>query len=102
MQCAISGSPHVRYRGDIYVNPDNAVFIFVRLMDTEAYLNKFLVSPVMREEILKHYQMLLRLMKNRECEVFPQISFDFNLIEMADGKCFKINERKFVETLAFK
>ena len=91
-------SPHVLYRGDIYAKPDIAIFTFVRLMDAEAYLNKLLVSPVMREGILKHYQMLLRLMKNRECEVFPQISFDFNLIEVEDGKCFKINERKFVET----
>ena len=86
------------YRGDIYAKPDIAVFTFVRLMDTEAYLKKLLVSPVMREGILKHYQMLLRLMKNRECEVFSQISFDFNLIESEDGKCVKINERKFVET----
>ena len=54
-----------------------------------------LVSPVMREGILKHDQML---MNNRECEVFLQISFDFNLIEVEDEKCFKINERKFVET----
>ena len=67
-------SPHVLYRGDIYAKQDIAVFTFVRLMDTEAYLNKLLLSPVMREGILKHYQMLLRLMKNRECEVFPQIS----------------------------
>ena len=85
-------SPHVLYGGDIYAKPDIAIFTFVRLMDAEAYLNKLLVSPVMREGILKHYQMLLRLMKNRECEVFPQISFDFNLIEVEDGKCFKINE----------
>ena len=57
-------SPHVLYRGDIYVKPDIAVFTFVRLMDTEAYSNKLLVSPVMRKGILKQYQMLLRLMKN--------------------------------------
>ena len=63
-------------------------------MDTEAYLNKLLISPVMHEGILKHYQIMLhRLTKNRKCKVFPQISFDFDLIEVEDGKCFKINEK---------
>ena len=72
------------------MKPDNAVFTFIRFIRfIEEYLNKLLESPVMREGMLKHYQMLLRLTKNSECEVFPQISFDFNLIEVEDGKCLK-------------
>ena len=63
------------YRGDIYVTPDNAVVTFVRLVDTEAYLNTLIVSPVMREGMLKHYQMLLRLYEEQEMRsILPNFS----------------------------
>ena len=45
---------------------------------------------------MRHMNALLRVMSNPQCEVFPQVKIDFNFIEVSNGYCFKISERKFV------
>ena len=68
----------------------------LHVMDPESYLNKLLASEVLREQVMRHMNALLRVMLNPQCEVFPQIKINFNFIEVRGGYCFKISERKFV------
>ena len=89
-------NPHVLYKVMVYCKPKDASFTFVEMMDPESYLNKLLASEVLREQVIRYMNALLRVMSNSECEVFPQIKIDFNYIKVSDGYCFKISERKFV------
>ena len=33
---------------------------------------------------------------SHDCTVIPQTEFDFDLIEVSDGKCLKLSARKFI------
>ena len=90
-------NPHVLYKGMVYCKTKDANFTFVEMMDPESYLNKLLANEVLREQVMRHMDALLRVILNPQREVFPQIKIDqFNFIEVSGGCCFKISERKFV------
>ena len=36
-------------------------------------------------------------MSNPACELFPQLQFDLDLIEVLDGKCLRISQTKFID-----
>ena len=42
--------------------------------------------------------MLVKLMSNTACYLFPKISRNLDLTEELGGKCFKISERRFIDT----
>lgn len=46
--------------------------------------------------MLKHFQMLEKILFHPACEIIPQITFDFHLIEISGGYCFHIPSRKFI------
>ena len=75
-------NPHVLYKGVLYCKPKDTSFTFVEMMDPESYLNKLLANEVLREQVMRHMNALLRVMSNPQCEVFPQIKIDFNFIEI--------------------
>ena len=53
-------NPHVLYKGMVYCKPKDASFTFVEMMDPESYLNKLLASEVLREQVMRHMNALLR------------------------------------------
>ena len=89
--------PHMLYRGKVYAKPDGARFTFIEMMDTETYLHKLMASPSIREGILRNLEKLDKLMSNPACEHFPQLQLDLDMIEVLDGKCLRISQRKFID-----
>ena len=90
-------NPQILCNGFVYVKPKTAKFTFVQMMDTERYLLKLMASSALREGILKHLTTLHKFMSNPACEFFPQLTLDLDLIEVQEGKCFKISQRKFID-----
>lgn len=88
---------HILYKGSVYGMPKAARFTYVEMMTVEKYLNKMLASKVMREGIGKHMGNLIKMMSTDACEIFKQMTIDFNLIEVKDGMFFDIRKRKFIE-----
>ena len=37
-------------------------------------------------------------MSNPVCELYPQLTFDLDLLEVQEGKCFKISQQKFIDS----
>ena len=37
-------------------------------------------------------------MSNPACELFQQLTLDLDLIEVQEGRCFKISQRKFIDS----
>ena len=65
-------NPHVLYKGMVYCKPKDASFTFVEMMDPESYLNKLLSSEVLREQVMRHMNPLLRVMSNHSVKYFPR------------------------------
>ena len=89
--------PNVVYKGNIYVKQKQPKFTFTEMMNPESYLNKLMASEALREGILKYMKSLVKLMSNPECELFPKIKINFDLIEVDDLKFFNISQRKFID-----
>ena len=88
---------HVLYRGKVYAKPDGARFTFIEMIYTETYPHKLMASPSIREGILRNLEKLDELMSNPACELFSQLQLDLDLIEVLDGKCLRISQRKFLD-----
>eukprot|EP00112_Aurelia_sp_Birch-Aquarium-sp1_P021134 Seg5616.1 transcript_id=Seg5616.1/GoldUCD/mRNA.D3Y31 product="hypothetical protein" protein_id=Seg5616.1/GoldUCD/D3Y31 len=88
---------HILYKGSVYGMLKAARFTYVEIMIVEKYLNKMLASKVVREGIGKHMGNLIKMMSTDACEIFKQMTIDFNLIEVKDGMFFDIRKRKFIE-----
>ena len=91
-------NPQILCNGLVYVKPKTAKFTFVQMMDTERYPLKLMESSALREGILNHLTTSHKLMSNPACELFPQLTLDLDLIEVEEGKCFKISQRNFTDS----
>ena len=90
--------PHALCNGMVYVKPPQASFTFVEMTDPNTYLHKLMSNETLKHGILRNLTMLVKLMSNTACDLFPKISRNLDLIEVLGGKCFKISERTFIDT----
>ena len=72
----------VLYRGKIYTCPDGAALTFVEMMDVDSYLHHLLSNDTLRERVLKHFQVLSRILAHPDCTIIQQLVFDNDLIEV--------------------
>ena len=68
----MSSLGHALYKGDIYVKPSSAKFIYVLMMDVESYINKLMINDVIGEEIVKFAKRIIEIMCHPECEVISK------------------------------
>ena len=90
--------PHALCDGMVYVKPPQASFTFVEMTNPNTYLHKLMSNETLKHGILRNLTMLVKLMSNTACDLFPKISRNLDLIEVLGGKCFKISERRFIDT----
>ena len=90
--------PHALCNGMVYVKPPQASFTFVEMTDPNTYLHKLMSNETLKHGILRNLTMLVKLISNAACDLFPKISRNLDLIEVLGGKCFKISERRFIDT----
>ena len=90
--------PHALCNGMVYVKPPQTSFTFVEMTDPNTYLHKLMSNETLKHGILRNLTMLVKLMSNTACDLFSKISRNLDLIEVLGGKCFKISERRFIDT----
>ena len=90
--------PHVLCNGMVYVKPPKAAYTFFEMLDSSTYLHKLMSNETLKHGVLRNLQILIKLMSNPSCDLFPRLHRIFDLIEVPMGKCFKILERRFVDT----
>ena len=90
--------PHALCNGMVYVKLPQESFTFVEMTDPNTYLHKLMSNETLKHGILRNLTMLVKLMSNTACDLFPKISRNLDLIEVLGGKCFKISERRFIDT----
>ena len=52
------------HRGYVYAMPPEARMTFVRMMDVESYLSKLLQMDAIREDLLKHFNRLNKVLRH--------------------------------------
>ena len=90
--------PHALCNGIVQVKPPQASFTFVEMTDPNTYLHKLMSNETLKHGILRNLTLLVKLMSNTARDLFPEILRNIDLIETLGGKCFKILERRFIDT----
>lgn len=86
---------HAIYRSQVYARPDGAAFTYVRMMDVSSYLHKLLANDCLRDGVINHFQVLQKFLGHPTCEIIEQLKFNNDLIEVSNGFCFSVIQRRF-------
>ena len=65
----------------------------------EAFVNSSAANEFFKARLLKDMKKVIDLLANPHCEVIRPLCVDYNLIEVNDGKCWSIKERRFLENV---
>ena len=84
------------YRSQVYARPDGAAFTYVRMMDVSSYLHKLLANDCLRDGVIKHFQAFQKFLGCPACEIIEQLKFNNDLIEVSNGFCFSVIQRRFI------
>ena len=87
---------YVLYRGQIFAKAKGAKYIFLRMTSIKEYLNKVLMNETLRDGIITNFFKIEALLSAECCEIIGQLKIDLDLIEVLDGQCFSISQRKFI------
>ena len=87
---------HAIYRSQVYGRPDGATYTYVRMTDVSSYLHKLLANDHLRDGVMRHFHMLEKFLAHPACEIIEQLKFNTDLIEVSNGFCFSILQRRFI------
>ena len=66
------------------------------MSSVKEYLNKVLMNETLRDGIITNFFKIEALLSAECCEIIGQLKIDLDLIEVLDGQCFSISQRKFI------
>ena len=64
--------------------------------EMEAFINSLAANETFKDRLLKDMRKVSEILSNPHCEVTRPLCVDYNLIEMNDGQCWSIVDRRFV------
>ena len=85
------------YKGEIYKKNVSAVFTFEHACTVKKFLSLLANNDRLKDDIVIHFAKLESILADPECEFTRQLRVDYDLIEVADGWCFSISKREFVQ-----
>lgn len=85
------------YGGKVYKKCDKAKYTYSYKCEVEAFVNSLAANESFKARLLKDMKRVIDILANPHCEVIRPLCVDYNLIEVNDGKCWSIKERRFLE-----
>ena len=85
------------YRGEVYKKVGSSKYTFEHCCTVKKLLSVLGNSEHFKETIIKHLNKLDSILGDPESEFPRQLKINYHLINVSDGFCFSISERRFVE-----
>ena len=85
------------YGGKVYKKCNKAKYTYSYKCEVEAYVNGLAAIGVFKARLLKDMKKVIEILVNLFCEVIRPLWLDYNLIEVNDGRCWSIKERRFLD-----
>ena len=85
------------YNGKVYKKCDEAKYTYTYKCDVETFVHSLAGNEFFKGRLLKDMKKIIDTLANPFCEVIRPLTVDYNLIEVSDGKCWSLKERRFVE-----
>lgn len=93
---AMKSLGHALYRGQIFAKAPDSKYTYLRMASVKDYLNKLLMNETLRDGIVNNFFKIQTLLSADSCEIVEQLKIDLDLIEVLNGECFSISQRKFI------
>ena len=85
------------YRGEVYRKVIASKYTFQHCCTVKKFLSMLGNSEHFKETIVKHLNKLDSILGDPQGELAQQLKINYDLIEVSNGWCFSISERRFVE-----
>ena len=85
------------YGGKVYKKCDKAKYTYSFKCEVEAFVNSLAANELFKARLLKDMKKVIEILANPHCQVIRPLCVDYNLIEVNDGWCWSIKERRFLE-----
>ena len=95
---AMRGLDYALYRGTVYRKCEGAVYSYSYKYDVKAFVNSLAANESFKARLLRGMKKVIDLLADPDCEVIRPIIVDYNLIEVNDGYCWSVSERRFLKT----
>ena len=85
------------YGGKVYKKCDKTKYTYSFKCEVEAFVNSLAANELFKARLLKDMKKVIEILANPHCQVIRPLCVDYNLIEVNDGWCWSIKERRFLE-----
>ena len=85
------------YRGTIYKKCEKAKYTYSFKCDVSTFVNTLAANESFKARLLNTMKKVIDILSDVNCQVIRPITVDYNLVEVNDGHCWSISERRFVK-----
>ena len=83
--------------GKVYKKCERAKYSYRYKCEMEVFINSLAANETFKDRLLKDMRKVSEILSNPHCEVIRPLCVDYNLIEVNDGQCWSIKDRRFVD-----
>ena len=84
------------YGGKVYKKCNKAKYTYSYKCKVDAFVNSLAANELFKARLLKDMKKVIDILSNPHCEVVRPLCVDYNLIEVNEGQCWSIKERRFL------
>ena len=84
------------YRGTVYRKCEVAIYSYSYKCGVKAIVNSLAANESVKARLLKETKKVIDLLADPDYEVIRPIVVDYNLIEVNDGYCWSVSERRLL------
>ena len=85
------------HRGQIYRKEPASRYTYLYKCEPRAFVNSLAANEFFKGRLLKDMKRVTDILSDPYCEVIRPITIDYDLIEVNDGKCWSVRERRFID-----
>ena len=85
------------YGGKVYKKCERAEYSYWYKCEMEAFINSLAANDTFKERLLKEMRKVREILSNPHCEVIRPLCVVYNLINVNDGQCWSVMDRRFID-----
>lgn len=82
--------------GEVFKKVASSQYTYQHCCSVKKFLSLLGSNDEFKDTIIKHLHKLVEILGDKECEFTKELRINYDLIEVKEGWCFSISQRKFV------
>ena len=85
------------HKGDVFKKNEASMYTFEHACSIKKFLSVLANNDQLKEIIITNFNKLESILADPECEFTKQLRINYDLIEVLNGWCFSLSQRRFVQ-----